>query len=378
MLQIEDLKQELQNQQPRIHDLREALGYDRLAAEKKKLDEEAAKPDFWNDVENTKKVLKEQKVLSEKMGSYDSLVRMYEDAQTMVELASEETFSSEKEQEAFLQEIRANIREIDQKIEEDKLSALLTGEFDANNAILTFHAGAGGTEAQDWVQMLYRMYARWSERHHFKVKVLDYLAGEEAGIKSASILITGTNAYGFLKSEHGVHRLVRISPFDASGRRQTSFASLEVMPEIDDDYNIEINPVDLKIDTYRSGGAGGQHVNKTESAIRITHIPTGVIVACQNERSQHQNREVAMKMLKAKLAQIKEKEHLKRIEDIKGEQQQIGWGSQIRSYVFMPYTLVKDHRTGCETGNISAVMDGDIDQFINEYLKAASQGELQA
>ena len=378
MLQIEDLKQELQNQQPRIHDLREALGYDRLAAEKKKLDEEAAKPDFWNDVENTKKVLKEQKVLSEKMGSYDSLVRMYEDAQTMVELASEETFSSEEEQEAFLQEIRTNIREIDQKIEEEKLSALLTGEFDANNAILTFHAGAGGTEAQDWAQMLYRMYARWSERHHFKVKVLDYLAGEEAGIKSASILITGTNAYGFLKSEHGVHRLVRISPFDASGRRQTSFASLEVMPEIDDDYNIEINPVDLKIDTYRSGGAGGQHVNKTESAIRITHIPTGVIVACQNERSQHQNREVAMKMLKAKLAQIKEKEHLKRIEDIKGEQQQIGWGSQIRSYVFMPYTLVKDHRTGCETGNISAVMDGDIDQFINEYLKAASQGELQA
>ncbi|WP_296627416.1 peptide chain release factor 2 [uncultured Negativibacillus sp.] len=378
MLQIEDLKQELQNQQPRIHDLREALGYDRLAAEKKKLDEEAAKPDFWNDVENTKKVLKEQKVLSEKIGSYDSLVRMYEDAQTMVELASEETFSSEEEQEAFLQEIRANIREIDQKIEEEKLSALLTGEFDANNAILTFHAGAGGTEAQDWVQMLYRMYARWSERHHFKVKVLDYLAGEEAGIKSASILITGTNAYGFLKSEHGVHRLVRISPFDASGRRQTSFASLEVMPEIDDDNNIETNPADLKIDTYRSGGAGGQHVNKTESAIRITHIPTGVIVACQNERSQHQNREVAMKMLKAKLAQIKEKEHLKRIEDIKGEQQQIGWGSQIRSYVFMPYTLVKDHRTGCETGNISAVMDGDIDQFINEYLKAASQGELQA
>ena len=378
MLQIEDLKQELQNQQPRIHDLREALGYDRLAAEKKKLDEEAAKPDFWNDVENTKKVLKEQKVLSEKMGSYDSLVRMYEDAQTMVELASEETFSSEEEQEAFLQEIRANIREIDQKIEEEKLSALLTGEFDANNAILTFHAGAGGTEAQDWVQMLYRMYARWSERHHFKVKVLDYLAGEEAGIKSASILITGTNAYGFLKSEHGVHRLVRISPFDASGRRQTSFASLVVMPELDDDYNIGLNPVDLKFGTYRSGGAGGQHVNKTESAIRITHIPTGVIVACQNERSQHQNREVAMKMLKAKLAQIKEKEHLKRIEDIKGEQQQIGWGSQIRSYVFMPYTLVKDHRTGCETGNISAVMDGPIDQFINEYLKAASQGELQA
>ena len=218
--------------------------------------------------------------------------------------------------------------------------------------------------------MLYRMYARWSERHHFKVKVLDYLAGEEAGIKSASILITGTNAYGFLKSEHGVHRLVRISPFDASGRRQTSFASLEVMPEIDDDYDIEINPADLKIDTYRSGGAGGQHVNKTESAIRITHIPTGVIVSCQNERSQHQNREVAMKMLKAKLGKIKEREHLKRIEDIKGVQKEIAWGAQIRSYVFMPYTLVKDHRTGFENSNVNAVMDGDLDGLINAYLKA--------
>ncbi len=347
-----------------------------MMKEKEELDREAADPNFWNDVENTKKVLKEQKLLNEKIGCYDALVNLYEETQTMIELAGEEEFSSEEEQEEFLQEIQNSIREIGNKIEEEKLSALLSGEFDANNAILSFHAGAGGTEAQDWVQMLYRMYARWSERHHFKVKVLDYLAGEEAGIKSASILITGTNAYGFLKSEHGVHRLVRISPFDASGRRQTSFASLEVMPEIDDDYEIEINPVDLKIDTYRSGGAGGQHVNKTESAIRITHIPTGVIVACQNERSQHQNREVAMKMLKSKLVKIKEKEHLKRIEDIKGEQQQIGWGSQIRSYVFMPYTLVKDHRTNYETGNINAVMDGELDPFINEYLKAASLGEL--
>lgn len=375
MLQIEDLKQELQAQQPKIDYLKGALGYDQMLQEKKRLDEQAAQPDFWNDVENTKKVLKEQKAVNEKIASYDILVRMYEDAQTMLELAEEESFSDEEEQETFLQEIRQNISEITDKIEEEKLSALLSGEFDANNAILTFHAGAGGTEAQDWVQMLYRMYARWSERHHFKVKVLDYLAGEEAGIKSASILISGTNAYGFLKSEHGVHRLVRISPFDASGRRQTSFASLEVMPEIDDDYDIEINPADLKVDTYRSGGAGGQHVNKTESAIRITHLPTGVIVACQNERSQHQNREVAMKMLKSKLVKIKEKEHLKRIEDIKGEQQQIGWGSQIRSYVFMPYTLVKDHRTNYETGNINAVMDGELDPFINEYLKAVSLGE---
>lgn len=376
MLQIEELKQELLAQQPKIEYLKEALGYQKLLEQKKQLDEQAAQPDFWNDVENTKKVLKEQKTVNEKVGSYESLVRMYEDVQTMLELAAEEEFDSEEEQESFLQEIRSSLKEIAQRIEEEKLSALLSGEFDQNNAILSFHAGAGGTEAQDWVQMLYRMYARWSERHHFKVKVLDYLAGEEAGIKSASILITGTNAYGFLKSEHGVHRLVRISPFDASGRRQTSFASLEVMPEIDDDYDIEINPADLKIDTYRSGGAGGQHVNKTESAIRITHIPTGVIVACQNERSQHQNREVAMKMLKSKLVKIKEREHLKRIEDIKGEQQQIGWGSQIRSYVFMPYTLVKDHRTNCESGNINAVMDGDLDPFINAYLKAASQGEI--
>ena len=376
MLQIEELKQELLAQQPKIEYLKEALGYQKLLEQKKQLDEQAAQPDFWNDVENTKKVLKEQKTVNEKVGSYENLVRMYEDAQTMLELAAEEEFDSEEEQESFLQDIRTSLKEIAQRIEEEKLSALLSGEFDQNNAILSFHAGAGGTEAQDWVQMLYRMYARWSERHHFKVKVLDYLAGEEAGIKSASILITGTNAYGFLISEHGVHRLVRISPFDASGRRQTSFASLEVMPEIDDDYDIEINPADLKIDTYRSGGAGGQHVNKTESAIRITHIPTGVIVACQNERSQHQNREVAMKMLKSKLVKIKEREHLKRIEDIKGEQQQIGWGSQIRSYVFMPYTLVKDHRTNCESGNINAVMDGDLDPFINAYLKAASQGEI--
>ena len=376
MLQIEELKQELLAQQPKIEYLKEALGYQKLLEQKKQLDEQAAQPDFWNDVENTKKVLKEQKTVNEKVGSYENLVRMYEDAQTMLELAAEEEFDSEEEQESFLQDIRTSLKEIAQRIEEEKLSALLSGEFDQNNAILSFHAGAGGTEAQDWVQMLYRMYARWSERHHFKVKVLDYLAGEEAGIKSDSILITGTNAYGFLKSEHGVHRLVRISPFDASGRRQTSFASLEVMPEIDDDYDIEINPADLKIDTYRSGGAGGQHVNKTESAIRITHIPTGVIVACQNERSQHQNREVAMKMLKSKLVKIKEREHLKRIEDIKGEQQQIGWGSQIRSYVFMPYTLVKDHRTNCESGNINAVMDGDLDPFINAYLKAASQGEI--
>ena len=244
------------------------------------------------------------------------------------------------------------------------------------NAILTFHAGAGGTEAQDWAEMLYRMYCRWGERHNFKVSTLDYLDGEEAGLKSASILIEGENAYGFLKSESGVHRLVRVSPFDASGRRHTSFSSLEVMPEIDDTIEIEIDPADIKMDVYRASGAGGQKVNKTSSAVRLTHIPTGIVVSCQVERSQYQNRDVAMRMLKSKLLEIKERENLERIEDIKGVQKEIAWGSQIRSYVFMPYTLVKDHRTGFETGNINAVMDGDLDGFINAYLKAQSLGTL--
>ena len=289
----------------------------------------------------------------------------------MVELALEE-----KEVDEY-PALKESADQIAEKLEEQKLSTLLTGEYDAKNAILTFHAGAGGTEAQDWAQMLYRMYTRWVERHGFKLKLLDMLDGEEAGIKSASILVEGMNAYGYLKSEAGVHRLVRVSPFDASGRRHTSFASLEVMPEIDDDLEVTIDEKDLRIDTYRSSGAGGQHVNKTESAIRITHIPTGIVVACQNERSQIQNREVAMRMLRSKLVEIKEREHLEKIEDIKGVQKEIAWGSQIRSYVFMPYTLVKDHRTGFETGNIGAVMDGDIDGFINAYLKAASLGELK-
>ena len=276
----------------------------------------------------------------------------------------------------MLGEVSEAYEQLERRIEEQRLSTLLSGEYDRNNAILTFHAGAGGTEAQDWAQMLYRMYTRWAERRGFKYKLLDWLDGDEAGIKSASILIEGQNAYGYLKCESGVHRLVRISPFDASGRRHTSFASLEVMPEIDDDTEVEINPVDLQVDTYRSSGAGGQHVNKTESAVRITHLPTGIVVACQNERSQHQNREVCMKMLRSKLIEIKEREHLERIEDIKGDQKEITWGSQIRSYVFMPYTMAKDHRTGFEVGNIGAVMDGDIDGFINEYLKQQANGTL--
>jgi peptide chain release factor 2 len=280
----------------------------------------------------------------------------------------------EEQDESLLPELTAGTDAWESEMADARLATLLSGEYDDCNAIVSFHAGAGGTEAQDWAEMLYRMYTRWSERQGFSYKILDYLDGDEAGMKSAVILIQGANAFGYLKGEMGVHRLVRISPFDASGRRHTSFAAVEVMPELPDDIKIDIRDEDLKVDTYRSGGAGGQHVNKTESAIRITHIPTGIIVACQNERSQHQNRDMAMKMLSSKLVEIKEREHLDRIEDIKGEQKAIEWGSQIRSYVFMPYTLAKDHRTGFESGNITAVMDGDINGFISAYLTAAATG----
>ena len=372
MLQIEELKQELNSQKPRLKELASAIGYQNLLEQQQELEEKTGQAGFWDNLQNSQKILKLQKEVGEKIESYKSLVALYEDTAAMVELVEEEP----QEDESLLWEIKKTIRQIDEIIEEKKLSTLLCGEYDGNSAILSFHAGAGGTEAQDWVQMLYRMYSRWAERHQCKVKVLDYLSGEEAGIKSITISINGHNAYGFLKSESGVHRLVRISPFDPSGKRHTSFASIEVMPELDDATDIEIKISDLKVDTYRAGGAGGQHVNKTESAVRLTHLPTGVIVACQNERSQHQNREVAMKMLKAKLVKIKEREHLEKIEDIKGEQKEIAWGSQIRSYVFMPYTMVKDHRTNCESGNSAAVMDGEIDPFINAYLKACSQGEL--
>jgi peptide chain release factor 2 len=285
------------------------------------------------------------------------------------------TVALEENDESMSEELSQGYEKLDAELAQARLKTLLSGPYDINNAIISFHAGAGGTEAQDWAQMLFRMYTRW-ERHGFTYKILDYLDGDEAGMKSAVILIEGDYAYGYLKSESGVHRLVRISPFDASGRRHTSFAAIEVMPEISDDVEIEIREEDLKVDTYRSGGAGGQHVNKTESAIRITHIPTGIVVACQNERSQYQNRDVAMRMLRSKLVEIKEREHLDRIEDIKGEQKAIEWGSQIRSYVFMPYTLAKDHRTGFESGNIGAVMDGDLDGFINAYLSNSVTGGL--
>ncbi len=370
MLAFEELKLKLNALLPQLQDIREAIGLEDLKQKVAQLEEQAAQPGFWDDLETSQKVVRETNQMKNKITACEKLQEQFDDVMTMIEIALEE------QDESLWEDVKASADEFTANLEAEKLATLLSGEYDAKNALLTFHAGAGGTEAMDWAQMLYRMYHMWAERHHFKVKLLDYLDGEEAGLKSASILIEGFNAYGFLKSEAGVHRLVRVSPFDSSGRRHTSFASLEVMPEVDDDMEVEIRDEDLKVDTYRSSGAGGQHVNKTESAIRITHLPTGIIVACQNERSQLQNRAMAMKMLKSKLVEIKEREHLEKIEDIKGEQKEIGWGSQIRSYVFMPYTLPKDHRTGYESGNIGAVMDGDLDGFINAYLKAKSLGEI--
>lgn len=300
--------------------------------------------------------------MKEKLERYNRLTQEWEDVKTLCELGLEEN------DESVFSEVEESFKKFKKDFETLRLETLLTGPYDKNNAILTLHAGAGGTEAQDWVQMLLRMFTRWGESKGFTVKILDYLDGEEAGIKSVTINVIGENAYGYLKSEKGVHRLVRISPFDASGRRHTSFASCDVMPELSDDIEVNINPDDLRIDTYRSSGAGGQHINKTESAVRITHIPTGVVVACQTERSQFQNRDTAMRMLKSKLLELKEREQKEKIEDLKGVQMDIAWGSQIRSYVFCPYTLVKDHRTNYEQINVDNVMDGDLDGFINSYL----------
>ncbi len=366
MIEFEELNLRLMQSEKPIENLKEALNIDALLKEVKSLEEKSAKPDFWDDMENSQKTMQKIGSLKAKIQSYESLKNDFDDALVMIELANEEDDSS------LIEDCTESVNEIEKRIESLTLSTLLSGEFDDNNAILTFHAGAGGTEAQDWAEMLFRMYNRWGERHGYKVSTLDYLDGDVAGIKSATILIEGENAYGYLHGEMGIHRLVRVSPFDSSGRRHTSFASLEVMPEINDDVNVEIREEDIKMDVYRASGAGGQKVNKTSSAVRLTHIPTGIVVSCQIERSQHQNREVAMRMLKSKLVEIKERENLEKIEDIKGDQKEIAWGSQIRSYVFMPYTMVKDHRTNFEMGNITAVMDGDIDGFINAYLKMKS------
>ena len=371
MLEFEELSLKLASYKDDLAELYDAIGYESILKQTDMLETQSAAPGFWDDTQNSQEILQKISRLKAKTTEYDRIKVLFEETLLLIEMANE------AEDLSLLDEVAASVEEFISSLEKMRLATLLTGEYDSCNTILTFHAGAGGTEAQDWNQMLVRMYTRWAESHGFKVSMIDFLDGDEAGLKSAVFRIEGENAYGYLKSEAGVHRLVRISPFDASGRRHTSFASLDVMPEIDDSVEVEIRPDDLRVDTYRSSGAGGQHINKTESAIRITHIPTGIVVACQNERSQHQNREMAMKMLKSKLIEIKEREHLDKIEDIKGVQKEIAWGSQIRSYVFMPYTLVKDHRTSFECGNVNAVMDGDLDGFINAYLKASSLNQLK-
>ena len=327
------------------------------------LEEQMNSPGFWDDNENAQKVLKEVKTLKGKLTEYNKIYGMSEDFSVLLEMLEDDpTEENEKE-------VQAEFAELKRLSEQFTLQTLLTGEYDENNAILSIHPGAGGTESQDWADMLLRLYMRYGERNRYKVTMLDYLEGDVAGIKSVTLLFSGTNAYGFLKAEKGVHRLVRISPFDSANRRHTSFASVDVMPEIDEVTDFEIDPSDLRVDTYRASGAGGQHVNKTESAIRITHLPTGIIVACQNERSQHQNRDMAMKILKSKLSELMHQEHKDKLSDLKGDYGQIAWGNQIRSYVFHPYSMVKDHRTGTETGNVQAVMDGEINIFIDAYLK---------
>ena len=370
MVLLDELRVELVGYRPQLKELGDVLQVAHAQSELDDLRIQVTYDGFWDDAEKSQKVMQKIRRLENTVDKFRHLNQKLEDTIALIDLCIEEDDDSSNE------EILQDVESFKEELEAEKLSTLLTGEYDGSNAILTFHAGAGGTEAQDWAQMLYRMYNRWAERHDFKISLLDYLDGDEAGLKSASMLVEGQNAYGFLKSEAGVHRLVRVSPFDASGRRHTSFAALEVMPEIDDSMEVDIRPEDVKMDVFRSSGAGGQHINKTSSPVRLTHIPTGIVVSCQTQRSQFQNRDFAMKMLRSKLVEIKEREHLEKISDIKGVQKEIAWGAQIRSYVFMPYTLAKDHRTGFENGNITAVMDGDLDGFINAYLKALSNGTL--
>ena len=359
LVALEDVVKELGNQ----------LRIDEAEERASDLERETMVQDFWNDAEKSSKKLQEIKQLKTKVESYEELAAKLEDAYTLCEMAIEAG------DEDSVEEVVSETEFIETEAEKKRIEVLLSGPYDKNNAIVSFHPGAGGTEAQDWASMLYRLYTRWGEKHGFNVKLLDWLDGDEAGIKSATIMVEGINAYGYLKSENGVHRLVRISPFDSSGRRHTSFSSVEVMPEFEDDDSIVIRDEDIEVTAHRSSGAGGQHINKTDSAIRIVHKPTGIVVGCQTERSQLQNKETAMKMLKSKLMEIKMREKLERIEDIQGNKANIEWGSQIRSYVFMPYTLAKDTRTGYEDGNIDSVMDGEIDGFINAYLKYLSKEE---
>ncbi len=362
MLEFDTIRLELEGMEEPVATLRESLHIDHVMTEISELEARTQEPDFWNNVEKAQALQTKLKRLQKKVDNFNALSNEREDLLAMCELANEE------EDLSYLEELQEGLSTLKNDFENMRLETLLTGEYDKNNCIITLHAGAGGTEAQDWVSMLYRMYTRWAEAHGYEIKVLEYLDGDEAGIKSCSMMLTGENAYGFLRSEIGVHRLVRISPFDSAGRRHTSFASCEVMPELDDTIDIKIDPSDLRVDTYRSTGKGGQHINKTDSAVRLTHLPTGVVVACQSERSQIQNRETAMEMLKAKLFALAQAAQMEKIEDLKGNQMDIAWGSQIRSYVFCPYTLVKDLRTGYEEGDVDAVMDGKLDGFINAFL----------
>ena len=370
MVFLENLRSKLESYKPKIKELAEVFDIENSKERVEELHNKAAEPGFWDDLETSQKVLQETRTLEARLEKHAKLTQYAEDIEVMLDMAAEE------DDESMISEIEQELNDLASQIDALTLASLLTGEYDKNNAILNFHSGAGGTEAQDWNEMLYRMYTRWGESHGFKVNVLDILEGSEAGIQSASIAIEGENAYGYLKGEAGIHRLVRVSPFDSQGRRHTSFAAVDVMPDLPEDVEIDIRPEDIEMQVYRSSGAGGQHINKTSSAVRLIHKPTGIVAACQTQRSQFQNRDYAMRMLKAKLLEIKLQQNLEKIEDIKGVQKEIAWGSQIRSYVFMPYQMVKDHRTDYETANIQAVMDGDLDGFINAYLKSLSLGTL--
>ena len=371
LIEYDAYKQKLRELEPELEKLKQALDIDSAAQEAARLEDETTQDGFWNDLERSQKIQTRLKQLQNKVNRFRRLTSTWEDLTALCEMGQE------AEDAETLEEIKTEFAALEESVEEARMTTLLSGEYDSNNVILQLHAGAGGTEAQDWCQMLYRMYTRWTERHDFTYQILDYEDGDEAGIKSASIAIQGDNAYGLLKSENGVHRLVRVSPFDANARRQTSFAAVEVMPEIEDDDEVEIREEDIEMQVYRASGAGGQHVNKTSSAVRLMHKPTGIVVASQQERSQFQNKDNCMKMLRAKLVELKQQQHAEKISDIKGVQMKIEWGSQIRSYVFMPYQMVKDTRTGYETGNIDNVMDGDLDGFINAYLTQLATGELK-
>ena len=371
MVELDQFKYTLSTYEKPLQEVRESLNLDAKIRRIDELDKTMEEPSFWEDAELSTRLVKEAKHLKDTVAEFNRLQNQYEEIGLMIEMGYEENDP------AIVPEIQKMVDEFSDELEALRLRTLWTGEYDGNNAIMRLNAGAGGTESCDWCSILYRMYCRWAESKGFSVEMLDYLAGEEAGIKSVTLQINGENAFGYLKSERGVHRLVRISPFNANGKRQTSFVSCDVMPDIEEDVDVEINPDDLRIDTYRSSGAGGQHINKTSSAVRITHIPTGIVVQCQNERSQFQNKDRAMQMLKAKLYMLKQQENAEKISDLRGDVKEIAWGSQIRSYVLQPYTLIKDHRTGFESGNVTSVLDGSIDGFISAYLKWESLGRPQ-